>query len=61
MKFYNGIDFLLLASHSGHFPMLLQSQCFVQLLYCQGCWLQKIINNFGFIITTMIINQYLKI
>ena len=51
MKFYNGIDFLLLASHSESFPNVVAESmlCSTPVLSSDAGCAKKIIHNFGFI------------
>lgn len=53
LEFYNGIDFLLLTSHSESFPNVIAESmlCSTPVLSSSAGCAKKIINNFGFIMT----------
>ena len=60
LKFYNGIDFLLLASHSESFPNVIAESmlCSTPVLSSNAGCAKKIINNYGFVMNN---NDYKSI
>ena len=63
LKFYNGIDLLLLTSHSESFPNVIAESmlCSTPILSSNVGCAKKIIGKYGFIMKKMIIYQFKKI